>query len=78
MENSALSTLFKILDSYGSMFSPPFWQLVFRGVVLPIFDNVRHYQIELIQEVKSKTFTRCCVWILMVILGHGMVNKHMF
>ena len=41
------------------MFNNGFWQLIFRGVLLPIFDNVRYAgEKDLIQEViyiNSKT-----------------------
>eukprot|EP01117_Protostelium_nocturnum_P012512 TRINITY_DN4612_c0_g1_i4.p1 TRINITY_DN4612_c0_g1~~TRINITY_DN4612_c0_g1_i4.p1 ORF type:complete len:1640 (+),score=303.31 TRINITY_DN4612_c0_g1_i4:223-5142(+) len=38
----ALRSLFGILSSYGQMFHQNFWRLMFRGVLLPIFDNVRY------------------------------------
>ena len=41
-EHSALNALFLVLNTYGHMFSRELWQLVFRGVLLPIFENVRH------------------------------------
>jgi brefeldin A-inhibited guanine nucleotide-exchange protein len=42
VRTAALKALFNILSSYGSMFNKNFWQLMFRGVLLPIFDNVRY------------------------------------
>lgn len=40
----ALDVLFGVLRDYGPGFSPSFWALVFRGVLLPLFDDVRHVQ----------------------------------
>lgn len=37
---SALDNLFRILALFGSMFSAKLWELIFRGVLLPIFDNI--------------------------------------
>ncbi len=49
---SALKGLFGILQSYGSLFNTGVWQLIFRGVLLPIFDNVRYASsTDLLQEV---------------------------
>ncbi|PRP79080.1 brefeldin A-inhibited guanine nucleotide-exchange protein 2-like [Planoprotostelium fungivorum] len=42
IRTSALRSLFTILETYGSMFNRNFWELMFRGVLLPIFDNVRY------------------------------------
>jgi hypothetical protein len=39
-----LDILFGILRDYGPGFSASFWALVFRGVLLPLFDDVRHIQ----------------------------------
>ncbi|EGG22181.1 armadillo-like helical domain-containing protein [Cavenderia fasciculata] len=36
----ALDTLFRVLALFGSTFSTKLWELIFRGVLLPIFDNV--------------------------------------
>lgn len=39
--SSALSVLFNgILSNTGHMFSPKLWELIFRGVLIPIFSNV--------------------------------------
>ena len=40
----ALDVLFGLLRDYGPGYSATFWALVFRGVLLPLFDDVRHVQ----------------------------------
>lgn len=40
----ALDVLFGLLRDFGPGFSASFWALVFRGVLLPLFDDVRHVQ----------------------------------
>ncbi|EFA78598.1 armadillo-like helical domain-containing protein [Heterostelium album PN500] len=40
LRSYALDTLFRVLALFGSTFSPKLWELIFRGVLLPIFDNV--------------------------------------
>ena len=37
----ALERLFGVLKDYGAMFTPGLWNLVFKGVILPIFIGVR-------------------------------------
>ncbi len=37
---SALETLFRVLALFGIMFSAKLWELIFRGVLLPIFDSI--------------------------------------
>jgi brefeldin A-inhibited guanine nucleotide-exchange protein len=38
----SLNALFGMLRTHGSLFSPKLWQLVFRGVLFPIFDDVKY------------------------------------
>ena len=40
VRSSALDTLFEILAEYGAQFTPHVWALLFRGVLLPLFDSV--------------------------------------
>lgn len=40
IRTNALNGLFGILTDYGELFSPKVWELIFRGVLIPIFDNV--------------------------------------
>ncbi len=40
----ALEALFGLLRDFGPGFSASFWGLVYRGVLLPMFDDVRHAQ----------------------------------
>eukprot|EP01133_Synstelium_polycarpum_P010888 gene10888-12689_t len=40
LRSYALDTLFRVLALFGSTFSAKLWELIFRGVLLPIFDNV--------------------------------------
>ncbi|KAK5575280.1 hypothetical protein RB653_010537 [Dictyostelium firmibasis] len=40
LRSYALDTLFRVLALFGSTFSSRLWELIFRGVLLPIFDNV--------------------------------------
>lgn len=34
--------LYKVLSDHGGRFSPNLWALIFRGVLAPVFDDVRH------------------------------------
>ena len=43
----SLESLFATLAEHGHLFSTGLWELVFKGVLFPIFDDVRHSQIEL-------------------------------
>lgn len=57
---SALSALFKILNGYGAMFNPGVWELIFRGVLLPIFDNVKYFGgSDVLQEDNEWLTTTC-------------------
>mmetsp|Transcript_25861 Transcript_25861/g.43279 ORF Transcript_25861/g.43279 Transcript_25861/m.43279 type:complete len:1714 (+) Transcript_25861:76-5217(+) len=38
----ALEVLFGTVRTHGSMFHQQLWELIFRGVLIPIFDDVRH------------------------------------
>ena len=38
----AVGALFAVLDEHGAGFGPDMWVLVFRGVLLPLFDDLRH------------------------------------
>jgi hypothetical protein len=38
----ALEVLFALLREFGPGFSASFWGLVYRGVLLPMFDDVSH------------------------------------
>ena len=40
IRTNALNGLFGVLSEYGALFSPRIWELIFRGVLIPIFDNV--------------------------------------
>eukprot|EP01132_Coremiostelium_polycephalum_P005033 gene5033-6263_t len=40
LRSYSLDTLFRVLALFGSTFSPKLWELIFRGVLLPIFDNI--------------------------------------
>ncbi|KAL9247405.1 hypothetical protein vseg_020841 [Gypsophila vaccaria] len=42
VRNCALEVLFDLLNERGSKFSPTFWESIFRRVLFPIFDHVRH------------------------------------
>ncbi|XP_021732781.1 brefeldin A-inhibited guanine nucleotide-exchange protein 5-like [Chenopodium quinoa] len=42
VRNCALEVLFDLLNERGSKFSPSFWESIFRRVLFPIFDHVRH------------------------------------
>lgn len=39
---AANNGLYKVLSDHGGKFSPALWALVFRGVLAPIFDDVKH------------------------------------
>lgn len=42
VSRTASKGLFKVLNDYGGKFSPSLWTLVFRGVLAPLFDDVRY------------------------------------
>eukprot|EP00002_Diphylleia_rotans_P012095 TRINITY_DN2369_c0_g1_i2.p1 TRINITY_DN2369_c0_g1~~TRINITY_DN2369_c0_g1_i2.p1 ORF type:complete len:992 (-),score=166.14 TRINITY_DN2369_c0_g1_i2:280-3255(-) len=42
VRSQALILLVDLLLSYGALFSPKLWELIFRGVMFPIFDDIRH------------------------------------
>ena len=42
VRTTALETLFHMLRQHGETFSEELWKLIFSGVLIPIFDNVRH------------------------------------
>ncbi len=42
MRGRALEALFGLLREFGPAFSASFWGLVYRGVLLPMFDDVHH------------------------------------
>ncbi|KAL3654009.1 Brefeldin A-inhibited guanine nucleotide-exchange protein 5 [Castilleja foliolosa] len=42
VSNCALEVLFDLLNERGSKFSSSFWESIFRRVLFPIFDHVRH------------------------------------
>jgi hypothetical protein len=39
VRSRALHLLFKILKMHGCLFSPSVWQIIFRGVLIPIFED---------------------------------------
>ncbi|CAN8073761.1 unnamed protein product [Agarophyton chilense] len=42
VRSAASSGLFKVLENHGGQFSPSLWVLIFRGVLSPVFDDVRY------------------------------------
>jgi brefeldin A-inhibited guanine nucleotide-exchange protein len=42
VRTSALHTLFGIVRSHGHVYTPNLWRLIFRGVLFPIFDDVKY------------------------------------
>lgn len=42
IQMAANNGLYKVLSDHGGKFSPALWALVFRGVLAPIFDDVKH------------------------------------
>ncbi|GJD07126.1 Brefeldin A-inhibited guanine nucleotide-exchange protein 2 [Galdieria sulphuraria] len=42
VRSSATDALFEVLRQFGNKFSPGFWKLVVRGILVPIFDDIRH------------------------------------
>lgn len=51
----ACTGLFRVLTTYGGRFSPSLWVLIYRGVIAPIFDDVRHLSASTIREEASPT-----------------------
>jgi hypothetical protein len=37
--------MFKILHTYGNKFQRNTWQMIFRGVLFPMFDDVTHAKV---------------------------------
>eukprot|EP01114_Cavostelium_apophysatum_P013913 TRINITY_DN3475_c0_g1_i1.p1 TRINITY_DN3475_c0_g1~~TRINITY_DN3475_c0_g1_i1.p1 ORF type:complete len:1736 (+),score=542.67 TRINITY_DN3475_c0_g1_i1:271-5478(+) len=56
---ASLRSLFNLLNSYGAMFNSQFWELTFRGILLPIFDSARHASMDLLQEDNEWLTTTC-------------------
>jgi brefeldin A-inhibited guanine nucleotide-exchange protein len=46
----SLDSLFHILAEQGHLFSSGLWELIFKGVLFPIFDDVRHSHMEIISN----------------------------
>lgn len=42
VRNAASNGLYRVLSEHGGQFAPSMWALVFRGVLSPVFDDVRH------------------------------------
>ncbi|KAI0564243.1 Guanine nucleotide exchange factor [Gracilaria domingensis] len=42
VRSAASAALFRVLESHGGHFSPSLWVLIFRGVLSPVFDDVRY------------------------------------
>ena len=53
VRKAALFGLFQILNDQGHAFSPSLWELIFKGVLFPIFDDVRHSE-----EMSDGRFTK--------------------
>jgi brefeldin A-inhibited guanine nucleotide-exchange protein len=49
----ALSILFSILKLYGADFNEQLWKLIFRGVLIPIFDDLQHITEQTLKDPKS-------------------------
>lgn len=52
---SACTGLFRVLENSGGRFSSSLWVLVYRGVISPMFDDVRHLAIGVYREEASAT-----------------------
>jgi brefeldin A-inhibited guanine nucleotide-exchange protein len=48
-----LSILFSILKMYGADFNEQLWKLIFRGVLIPIFDDLQHITEQSLKNPKS-------------------------
>ena len=57
VRKSALFGLFQILNDQGHDFSPALWELIFKGVLFPIFDDVRHSE-ELSENPEAGRFIK--------------------
>jgi brefeldin A-inhibited guanine nucleotide-exchange protein len=57
VRKAALYGLFQILNDQGHAFSPSLWELIFKGVLFPIFDDVRHSE-ELSENPKAGRFIK--------------------
>lgn len=42
VRSAATKGLFKVLSDHGGRFTPSLWEIVFKGVLSPMFDDVRH------------------------------------
>lgn len=60
VQQCAMETLFSILSTHGKLFSAKLWELIFSGVLLPIFDEIKHQQEE---EEVTRQQTVDNVWI---------------
>jgi len=55
VRNAALTVLFESLHDYGHLFSSHFWVLIFRGVLFPVFDDVR-YAVDVTDREKDSSW----------------------
>eukprot|EP01119_Soliformovum_irregulare_P013394 TRINITY_DN3553_c0_g1_i7.p1 TRINITY_DN3553_c0_g1~~TRINITY_DN3553_c0_g1_i7.p1 ORF type:complete len:1701 (-),score=587.09 TRINITY_DN3553_c0_g1_i7:49-5151(-) len=60
VRTAAMKALFNILNLYGDLLNDKFWELLFRGVLLPMFDNVQYAsKSEILQEDNEWLTTTC-------------------
>merc|ERR1712176_507990 len=53
VRGKSLEAMFQILQQHGEGFSSSMWELIFRGVLLPIFDDIYHNQIQHRSSIQS-------------------------
>lgn len=49
----SLQSLFSILNDYGSQMDAPLWGLIFRGVLIPLFDDIRYSSSEISMNIST-------------------------
>ena len=63
VRKAALYGLFQILNNQGHAFSPSLWELIFKGVLFPIFDDVRHSEVVLTERLDPETNRFIKAWL---------------
>jgi brefeldin A-inhibited guanine nucleotide-exchange protein len=56
VQRNALDSLFDILNKYGGKYSSKLWEIIYSGVLLPIFDEIKY---SVTQQDKSVSYEWC-------------------
>lgn len=67
-----MDTLERILILFGTMFSSRLWEMIFRGVIFPIFNNIGYSKglIRFPEEVKPQLFFNMILFLILFCSSH--------